>query len=74
MFILLEDGSVEYIPIVQMFNNVQGEVVSYGKINGVSDVIKFALASTSDGGVTTLAIKKDGTFYDLWYNLNVKLK
>lgn len=68
LFILLEDGTVEYIPIVHMFNHVQAEVVSYGKINGVSDVTKFTLSSTS-GGVTTLAIKNDGTFYDLWYAL-----
>lgn len=72
VFILLEDGTVEYIPIVHMFNNVQGAVSSYGKINGVSDVVKFTLASTSDGDVTTLAIKKDGTFYDLWYSLKDK--
>lgn len=68
LFILLEDGTVEYIPIAHMFNNVQAEVVSYGKINGVSDINKFTLSSTSDG-VTTLAIKNDGTFYDLWYSL-----
>ncbi len=68
LFILLEDGTVEYIPIVHMFNHVQAEVVSYGKINGVSDVVKFTLSSTSSG-VTTLAIKSDGTFYDLWYAL-----
>lgn len=68
LFILLEDGTVEYIPIVHMFNHVQGAPVSYGKINGVSDVAKFTLSSTS-GSVTTLAIKNDGTFYDLWYTL-----
>lgn len=68
LFILLEDGTVEYIPIVHMFNHVQGAPVSYGKINGVSGVTKFTLSSTS-GGVTTLAIKNDGTFYDLWYAL-----
>ena len=68
LFILLEDGTVEYIPIVHMFNHVQGAPVSYGKINGVSDVAKFTLSSTA-GGVTTLAIKNDGTFYDLWYAL-----
>ena len=68
VFILLEDGTVEYIPIVHMFNHVQAEVVSYGKISNISDVRKFTLSNTSNG-VTTLAIKNDGTFYDLWYNL-----
>ena len=68
VFILLEDGTVEYIPIVHMFNHVQADVVSYGKISNISDVRKFTLSNTSNG-VTTLAIKNDGTFYDLWYNL-----
>ena len=68
LFILLEDGTVEYIPIVHMLNHVQAAVVSYGEINGVNDVAKFTLASTT-GGVTTLAIKNDGSFYDLWYAL-----
>lgn len=68
LFILLEDGTLEYIPIVQMFNNAQEQVVSYGKINGVSDVAKLTLSNTSNG-VTTLAIKSDGSFYDLWYAL-----
>ena len=68
VFILLEDGTVEYIPIVHMFNNAQDGPISYGTINGVSDVAKFTLSSTA-GGVTTLAIKNDGSFYDLWYAL-----
>ena len=69
LFILLEDGTVEYIPIVHMFNHAQGDVISYGRINDVRDVVKFTLANTS-GGVTTLAIKNDGTFYDLSYPLH----
>lgn len=68
LFILLEDGTVEYIPIVHMFNNAQDGPISYGKINGINDVVKFSLANTSNG-VTTLAIKADGSFYDLWYSL-----
>lgn len=68
LFILLEDGTVEYIPIVHMFNNVQESPISYGKINDVSDITKFVLASTQNG-VTTLAIKSDGSFYDMWYEL-----
>lgn len=68
LFILLEDGTLEYIPIVHMFNNAQEQVVSYGKVNGVSDIVKLVSSDTSDG-VTTLAIKNDGSFYDLWYAL-----
>lgn len=68
LFILLEDGTVEYIPIVHMFNHAQDTSISYGKINGVADVTKFVLSSTANG-VTTLAIKSDGSFYDMWYAL-----
>ncbi len=68
LFILLEDGTVEYIPIVHMFNHAQAAPISYGKINGVTDVTKFVLSSTT-GGVTTLAVKSDGSFYDMWYAL-----
>lgn len=68
LFILLEDGTIEYIPIVHMLNNVQGAAVSYGKVNGVENVTKLALVS-HDSGVTTLAIKSDGSFYDLQYAL-----
>lgn len=68
LFILLEDGTVEYIPIVKMFNTAQGAAISYGKIDGVSNVTKFVLSSTT-GGVTTLALKSDGSFYDMWYAL-----
>lgn len=68
LFILLEDGTVEYIPIVHMLIHAQEELESYGKIDGVSDIVKFSLSNTSNG-VTTLAIKKDGSFYDLYYAL-----
>ena len=52
-----------------MFNHVLGAAISYGKINEVNNVIKFSLADTSSDGVTTLAIREDGTFYDMWYEL-----
>lgn len=70
LFILLEDGTVEYIPLVHMFNSSGVDPISYGKIAGVTDVTKFVLATSNGGtGVTTLAVKADGTFYDLWYAL-----
>lgn len=68
LFILLEDGTVEYIPIVYMFNHSQGAPKSYGKIDGVMDVTKFVLTNTP-GRMTTLAIRSDGSFYDMWYVL-----
>ncbi len=78
IFILLEDGTVEYMPLIHMFNapatteKALGEaaitVKSYGKLDGVSDVVKFSMAEVDDGfgGYgTTMAIKSDGSFYDL---------
>lgn len=66
---LLEDGSVEYIPLYNALKTQN--IKSYGKINGVEDVVKFysAVASPKDSPVgsytTILAQKKDGTFYNL---------
>lgn len=69
LFILLDDGTVEYIPLVHMFNNAQEHAVSYGKVPGATDVVKFVSAQVSgekaSGYVTTLAIRSDGSFYDM---------
>ena len=66
---LLDDGTVEYIPLVHMFNNAQEHAVSYGKVPGATDVVKFVSAQVSgekaSGYVTTLAIRSDGSFYDM---------
>ena len=66
LFILMEDGTVEYIPLVHMFNHAQDGPISYGKIAGVSNVNHFASADMGYG-LTTLAVRNDGSFYDLWY-------
>ena len=70
LFILLDDGTVEYIPLVHMFNNAQEHAVSYGKVPGATDVVKFVSAQVSgekaSGYVTTLAIRSDGSFYDMF--------
>ena len=68
VFILLEDGSVEYIPVVHMFNHAQDGPISYGPVKGVSGIVRLAEADMGYG-VTTLAIKSDGSFYDMWYAL-----
>lgn len=73
LLILLEDGTVEYIPVIHMFENSQDVPSStYGKISGVSDVVRLmyvdaceAVDGEGSSWVTTLAIKKDGSFYDL---------
>ncbi len=74
IFILLKDGTVEYIPLVLAAKTSTGDPEhpydfrSYGKLEGVSDVVKFSMATVDDGFSgygTTLAIKSDGSFYDL---------
>lgn len=70
LLFLMKDGSVEYTPIVNAINQGnESQVKSYGKINEVSDIIKFLTADATNG-VTTLAVKSDGSFYDLSIILN----
>ncbi len=66
IFILLEDGTVEYIPIIYAFSRIdEGGLKSYGKLVGVSGVVKFMPAGTW-GGRDVLAIRNDGSFYVLY--------
>lgn len=66
---LMEDGSVEYMPVYKVFENNGAR--SYGKLEGVEDIVKLynvsAIPKNSPTGATTtlLAQKADGTFYDL---------
>lgn len=64
---LLEDGSVKYVPVMNIIDNQNFEVKS---LDGVSDIIRFTnvgytVANYDFGIVTTLAYKSDGSFYDL---------
>ncbi len=67
---LMEDGSVEYIPIIKALKS--GSVKSYGKLDGVNEVIKFYRGSSIPkdamigGGSQTLAQRADGNFYELY--------
>ena len=67
LFFLLEDGTVEYMPIAHALQN--NTIKSYGKLNGVSDVVEFITGGTNlkegSGWMTIYAIRKDGSFYDL---------
>ncbi len=68
LFFLMKDGTVEYMPFIRALTN--NDVRSYGKIDGVDGVVKLQMASVSyadmpGGHVTTLAVKNDGTFYDI---------
>ena len=72
---LMEDGTVEYVPILKDINtnwqkseNSQ-KFNSYGKLNGVSDVISLIPADAT-GYHTILARKADGTVINLQKALN----
>lgn len=64
---LMADGTVEYIEQMDMLENQTYK--SAGKIQNLSDVKQFDVLSVSDteggGYVTTIAIDKDGYYYDL---------
>lgn len=62
LLFLMKDGTVEYIPIRQAYktNNFN----SYGKLAGVSDIVYIGNA-TGYGPCTPIAMKADGTFYQL---------
>ncbi len=62
---LMSDGTVEYTPLLEAMTNNKN-IKSYGKIPNVSGVVKFYTADAMQfGGVTMLAQRADGTFYDL---------
>ncbi len=67
IFYLMKDGTVEYTPLKKAVQ--QNNFISYGTIVGVENIVKFYNASFSQGqtgnGMTVLAQKMDGTFYDL---------
>ena len=67
---LMDDGTIEYIPIYQALstNGIDG-LISYGTLNDLKDVVKFysvgAIRNPVGSSVTILAQTKDGTLYDL---------
>jgi len=76
-FYIMEDGTVEYTPIVSALKNNDSlndkNLKSYGKIENVSGVVKLISATgyypNNEQAVTSgtyiLGIKSDGSFYDL---------
>lgn len=66
MFFLLEDGTIEYLNIYKAI--VETKDFTVNKIAGIKDVVKFYQVDCYDemsGGVTVLAQRNDGKFYDL---------
>ena len=70
IFTLMEDGTVEYIKWYE--NKLNNNIVST-KLNDVKDIIKLYLVTANPegsqygDGMTVLAQKSDGSFYDLQY-------
>ncbi len=70
---LLEDGTVEYTPVLDAA--MKGQIKSYGQVSGLTNIVKFYLnaSATSKGEVgafdTTLAQSSDGTLYDVMTTL-----
>ena len=68
VFFLMEDGTVQYI---EVYKALQNNDFSPKKANDVNNIIKFKNVSAAtkeantSGIVTVLAMKKDGTFYDM---------
>ncbi len=67
---LMEDGTVEYTPLLKSLQENSEQLRSFGAIPEVTGVIKFLYGSESysDGssGRTTYAQKNDGKFYNLY--------
>lgn len=61
---LMEDGTVEYIPLKAALSAGIENLKSYGTLSGLSDVVKFYQANANNS-ITILAQTKDGTTYDL---------
>lgn len=76
---VLEDGTVEYTPILKEIKenwnkeNKDKLFKSNGKVKDVEDISYItgaSVASGTSGHYTTIAVKKDGSFYDLDEILN----
>lgn len=65
---LMEDGSVQYIPVRPAISTNLDNLNSYGALPSVSNIVKFYAANANrqlGSGVTILAQDNDGNIYDL---------
>ena len=62
LLFLMEDGTVEYIPVVKAMQEKMSQ--SCGKIPGVENIVKFYTTS-GYGGVNLLGQRADGDYYNL---------
>lgn len=76
MFLLMEDGSVEYIPLYDAIKD--NNIKSYGKISDIENIsnlytVEVRTKNSPIGGqLSVIALKSDGSFYDLRYNVKFK--
>jgi len=69
LFFLMEDGTVEYMPLDGRTIG-KNEYRSYGKIDGVENVVELLECGNSGTTRTPIALTKDGSFYDLGKIIN----
>lgn len=68
MLFLMEDGSVQYLPLKKAYSTDHENLKSYGELSGISNIVKFYSANTLSqmgSGITILAQDKEGKIYDL---------
>ncbi len=69
LIFLMEDGTVEYLPLLDAA--IKGKIESYGQVENLTNIVKFypnisaSRTSGAGGYVTTLAQSSDGTIYDI---------
>ncbi len=62
---LMEDGTVEYLPIRNNLQYNPDNLKSYGALPELTDIVIFYDSNKEETGSTVLAQKSDGTIYDL---------
>lgn len=68
LLFLLEDGTVQYLPLKKAYSTDHENLKSYGTLSGISNIVKFYSAnslSQMGSSVTILAQDEDGNLYDL---------
>ncbi len=62
---LMEDGTIEYLPIRNNLQTDPDNLKSYGTLSDLTDIVLFYSATKNGSGTTILAQASDGTIYDL---------
>ena len=83
LFVLMEDGTVEYVPILKSFHNSKSTDItlkSGGIIPELKDIVFLSQGESTatcqgciGGGEEAFAFKRDGSFYSI-YDLDSVIK